>query len=380
MRTIVTALLAAFALAASASAQTAPNPVLEHFRAYRAAIAQGDLAAADTAASAALAASEARDGDGGRTAVLALNLASLRLERGDRDGALAPATRAHTLATSRADTDVDPLLARLVLARAALTETPESKDQLSALLSEAASRDDLAGEAYLAAIDLGRRERTDLRHTQSAAAWLIAAETAKASPGDAQLARADALIASAISLIHEADTHEAPIVQQFEIDAVARLREAIGIANAARSEHYTPGGSVDRATLSLATAIAWIAALESRLGTLDRPWANMPPIPLRWDRATSGETCRAHTDMRPRVRFPTREGNMRRIGAVVGRFQTDATGRIIQREIVAAAPNAESRFAHEVRESMRLWNVDWEPGAACNKEMEIFWSITFAIE
>lgn len=65
------------AVAGPVAAQ-APNPVLTHFRAYRAALESNDLPTAEREAAAALAASEARDGDGGRTAVLALNLASIR--------------------------------------------------------------------------------------------------------------------------------------------------------------------------------------------------------------------------------------------------------------------------------------------------------------
>jgi hypothetical protein len=67
-------------VALPAAAQT-PNPVVGHYRAYNAALERGDLATAETEARAALAASEMRDGDGGSTAVLALNLAHVLLQR-----------------------------------------------------------------------------------------------------------------------------------------------------------------------------------------------------------------------------------------------------------------------------------------------------------
>jgi hypothetical protein len=76
----VAAAFAALLTVASATAQT--NPVLQHYRAYAAALERGDLATATTEAQAALAASEARDGDGGRTAVLSLNLATVQLWAG----------------------------------------------------------------------------------------------------------------------------------------------------------------------------------------------------------------------------------------------------------------------------------------------------------
>ena len=63
----ISAVLAAlmWSLFAPAAAQ-APNPVLQHYRAYQAALDANDLVAAESEAAAALAASEARDGDGGK--------------------------------------------------------------------------------------------------------------------------------------------------------------------------------------------------------------------------------------------------------------------------------------------------------------------------
>jgi predicted negative regulator of RcsB-dependent stress response len=100
------------------SAQTsAPSELMTHYRAYRAAFEAGDLATAETEAAATLQASVARDGEGGRTGVLALNLAQVRLQRGRVAEAYAPALQAFTIASARPDAGVDPLLARLVLGR-----------------------------------------------------------------------------------------------------------------------------------------------------------------------------------------------------------------------------------------------------------------------
>ena len=156
MRTAILAVLAA-GLAATASAQTgdAPNPVIAHYRAYRAALERNDMAAAEVAAEAALAASEARDGDGGRTAVLAMNLAQARLDRGRTREALAPAQRAHGLALSRgAQSGVDPLLASLILGRAELAGDDGNEARLVAALEQAKGRSDVHTEAYAAAIAL----------------------------------------------------------------------------------------------------------------------------------------------------------------------------------------------------------------------------------
>ena len=81
------------------------TPIVAHFREYRAALERNDLPAAETAAAAALAASEAAHGS--RTAVLALNLANVRLELGGEYDALTPARTAHALATRFRGSGVD---------------------------------------------------------------------------------------------------------------------------------------------------------------------------------------------------------------------------------------------------------------------------------
>jgi|CXWL01.1.fsa_nt_gi tetratricopeptide (TPR) repeat protein len=356
MRTIVTALLAAFALAASASAQTAPNPVLEHFRAYRAAFAQGDLATADTAAAAALAASEARDGDGGRTAVLALNLASLRLERGDRDGALAPATRAHTLATTRADTSVDTRLSRLIHARAALSERDASKDELKSALDNAQSNPDLGGDLYLAAIDLGRREMADERFTQAAAAWAIASAHADHAPSAPIIARADALVLEAVALIYQASSRRPTFREgDDEFTADTRLREARALLLpliVARA----PGEGLTTASRSFATMLAWRGALDARLNgsprrvrepeAPDDPY--FCPVGLRPDRMPI---------------YPLTASNRFQVGSVVIFFRLGANGEVIHREVAAAAPPS-GDFSAAVTRVLDGWTLIRSPPLA----------------
>jgi hypothetical protein len=367
-------LLAAFGavlLSVSAAAQTPPNPVMEHFRAYRAAIAQGDLAGADAAATAALAASEARDGDGGRTAILALNLASLRLERGDRAGALQPAQRAHTLATTRTDANLDPLLAGLVLERARLT--PEGATEgLAAAISQARQHDDLAGDIYLAAVDLGRRSLTDGRFVQSADAWQIAADTAAAAPDDSALARADALIASAVALIYEAAKQRGGGIQPIEVTAQNRLREALTIADQERGL-FVANTPADRATTSYGNAAAWLLVLNARLGRLPRPWTNAG---VRGRPAAESVACDGRVLATEMPRFPSRALSWMHVGAVVVRFETNAAGDIISREIIGAAPS-DSQFASNVRDVLPRWDVAWDETPSCTRQTEIIQTVRF---
>ncbi|HVV32463.1 MAG TPA: hypothetical protein VHC73_04470, partial [Vitreimonas sp.] len=88
-------LLTALALVLSTTASHAQQETIgQHYHAYTAALQNGDLATAEREAAAALQLSEAQDGDGGHTAVLALNLATTRLSAGHGADALAPAQQA----------------------------------------------------------------------------------------------------------------------------------------------------------------------------------------------------------------------------------------------------------------------------------------------
>ena len=120
-----------FAIAAIAmlapQAHAQQSAVMQHYRAYEAALQQGDIPTAAREAQAALAASEARDGDGGRTAVLSLNLAIVRLMAREYGAARAASERALVLGRAGA-TGVNEPLAELISARAALALDGESGD------------------------------------------------------------------------------------------------------------------------------------------------------------------------------------------------------------------------------------------------------------
>src|SRR5262249_11051026 len=145
---------------------------------YRAAVDRGDLAAAETEAAAALEASQARDGNGGRTGVLALNLALARLDAGHRAEAMQPAQLAQSLA---GDTSGGGrALADLVVARTELSRAGGAERILAALGQPGAR--DLGAYAFDAASDLGRFSMEQQQYEQAQAAWTRAVELA---PGEA---------------------------------------------------------------------------------------------------------------------------------------------------------------------------------------------------
>lgn len=181
MRLLRMLLLVMMSASAPAMAQTPPNPVMEHYRAYRAALESGDLPAASNEAEQALAASETRDGDGGRTAVLALNLASVRLMNHEAAGALAPAQRALAL-SQNAESGVDARMAGLVLGRSELSIMSQSGvERLSTILHGS-----LGGlpenEVYAAAMDLGGATTQDIDSGVAQFAFSVAVAHAAGSP------------------------------------------------------------------------------------------------------------------------------------------------------------------------------------------------------
>ncbi len=195
MRLFQYVLLAACLIASPTAART-PSPIMVHYRAYAAALERGDLAVAETEAEAALAASEARDGDGGRTAVLALNLAQVRLDLGRPGDALAPAQRAFTLSEERgAAADIDPLMARLFLGRAELSRRGAAgRERLEPALAEAAGVAQLWGHGYEAAAALAHWTMRENHLPVARAAWSSAIAFSQGDEPASVAARATALV------------------------------------------------------------------------------------------------------------------------------------------------------------------------------------------
>jgi hypothetical protein len=174
MRHFFVCLALAMLSAASAAAQTA-NPIVEHYRAYRTALDAGDYATAEAEAQAALAASEARDGDGGRTVVLALNLATVRLRTDDSAGALEPARRAFALAEAGA-AGVDPNLAALILGRVELAgQNSAGADRLRSVFASSGLSQLPPAEIFPAATQLGHWAFQQQDYATAELAWSVAA-------------------------------------------------------------------------------------------------------------------------------------------------------------------------------------------------------------
>jgi hypothetical protein len=383
---------AAFALTIAllcntAAAQTAPNPVIENFRAYRAAIARNDLAAADTAAAAALAASEAQDGDGGRTGVLALNLALLRLDRGDAAGALPPAQRAYTLAQAGAP-GVDIHLARLTAARAQLAgeDSRSAQTEMTAALDAAIAAGAPGETVQPAAIDLAMWTFAHERYEQSQAAWAIVGASVAGDSDGANYVRGRAKIGEGASLFMQSIASRRGGREDLA-EGHNALNEALAVLRPL-AEIETAPNQMSLAQLAYAEAVAWDGATHAVFRTRD--W-DIPESPEAEGDADGFIELQSGGGAAPRCMlafdserissnlFPQRELMSNQVGAVVVRFVVDEAGVVQSSDVVSRVGSP--GFVRAVNRLNDTWEVtrheSSEPG--CRMNMTVFRSVTFII-
>ena len=204
LKTMVRASALACLFATSAFAQQASSSVEAHYARYRAAIEAGDTQSAEDAASAALSASQQRDGNGGATGTLAYNLALVRIDDGRPAEALEAATLALQIAESGSAGGLDPLAARLVFGQAQLAASPEQGAQtLTTALAAAAERTDVDERAFRAAAALGFWAFEHEQFALARTSWTHAvAHVRGQTPGDI-LARERARTALSVAMIAE---------------------------------------------------------------------------------------------------------------------------------------------------------------------------------
>lgn len=371
--------------AGNAAAQTS---VAEYYRAYSAALERNDMDAAAQAAEAALNASRQRDGDGGSTAVLALNLAHVQLDRGARDAAAAPAYQALTIARARGiDSRVDPVVAELALLRARLSSKQDAEILLAFMQSASGSAGGYDERFYAAAADLGDFALPRRDYAIAAAAWRAGAESGAGNDEAAVLARARALRGLGLSLLLDntnrrgRTTFLGTNVDAIGTDAIEPLSEATRITRAlVLAQPYA--GSVTLAQRSYAQSLSLLAAARSQLNgmmglgleveveadllrgvrLLDRP--DVPPCTMRW-----------HSDRS--LRYPRRMADDLQVGAVVMRFVVSDEGVVIEREALAVTGAQE--FADTAARA--TWRAEIERGEnACSPAGAYIYPLIFTLD
>ena len=382
MRILLTfALLSAVCAAAAQSRDAAAvDPVVASFREYRAALERGDAQAAEAAAERGLEASERVNGP--RTAVLALNLAEIRLDRGEPEAAYAPARRAYELATAGESSGVQPLLASLTLGRAQLaTDRENGVERLREAIAEAERVGTAQGDAYIASVDLARTSFTRGEYDIAREAWAAAARLAGASPDDPRIARGLARTGEGAAIFMQA------IIDARRDMVTAALGTVIDVpaarsASAAFAESLDllqpSAESADQDALTLAQrgyaeALAWDGAVRAKMQSQGE---DLP----RADRRSADGRCSFRLVPDPAPDYPHDALLGSGFGAVVMRVRTDARGAIVHRQVAAAIPTGS--FSDAVEAVSGKWRVEVEPGAApgCRRDGTQYTPILFVAD
>jgi hypothetical protein len=371
--------------AAAVSAQQSPapvDPVVANFRAYRAALERDDLPAAETAAAAALAASEAAQGR--RTAVLALNLANLRLELGGEHDALPPAATAHRLATS-ADSGVDPVAATLTLGRAELAaRNPAGAARLRDALEAAAGNSALEADAFNGAVALGQWSLEAKDYGAARTAWSTAARLAHAT-GDPRFERGRALIGEGAAIMLAAIDRSgarpdgaAPTLSAADAQAAS---DAFSIAQGLLAGGAFPeaaGAELTAGQRAFAEALAWQAALLSKLRSSGVP-PPAPPAEQPPSDPTNRCTMRTVRGEQP-IEYPPEALDRYGLGAVVVHLGLAPTGETTSRTIAAAIPPGV--LAAAVAKVYGAWYAEVDPRspAGCRIPSSVYSSVRFVLD
>lgn len=381
------------AMCASAAAQT-PSPVLQHYRAYQAALEANDLVAAEAAAQAALEASETRDGDGGRTAVLALNLATVRFLANDAAGALAPARRALGLAVARGDASGVPAsLAQLIVGRAELAlERDAGLTRIAEALPRAMEEELPPAEIYDAAVALGHGSFARRQYSEAREAWSIAASYAEGARFPEAYAGGRARVGAAAARIMEDlvrfGRQNGQLSVEGAVEARTDLEEAIALL-APLAEIENPNGGMTLAQNAYAEATAWRAVLRAKVSSddLDLPASEGEAqgdadgfSEIGAGGAMTGQPrCLLDVHQRPRITFPQAALNDSSVGGVALLMRINAAGELVEARSVATVGRPE--FAAAVDRVVGRWSVTRHADSApnCRMAMAAIFSVVFAI-
>lgn len=395
MTRIVLIVLALVFVASGVAFAQAPNAIMEHYRAYQVALEANDLVAAEAAAERALAASEARDGDGGNTAALAFNLATVRFLQSKPQQALAPAERALALAEAQGEAArVSPDLARLLIGRARVAlDLPEGGPALAAALEAAQTARLPAEEIYDAALELGQYGLKRREYPLARQAWSIAANYAEGSRFPAAFALGRARVGAAAALAMEEVSSRGRHRGRLTIEGATTVRreltEAVTLL-APLAEARSPDDDLTLAQAAYAEALAWRAVMRAKVssdglrlppeaqdeaqgdgaGEIDVPSASVVQprcwVRFRYDGIVS--------DL-----FPARALDDGQLAGVAVRFRLNEAGEVTEARTVAVVGREE--FGRAVENARRRWRAELMDDSPpnCRMAMTVIGSVSFTL-
>jgi len=356
----------AVCVSGAAIAQTPSNPVLEHFRAYRAAMERNDLAAASAEAEEALSASQARDGDGGRTAILSLNLATVRLMNNNAAAAIQPAQRALAL-SQNASAGVDPRLAGLVLGRAQVaTNDRAGGDRLHTVLT--GPLDGLPeSEIYAAAFDLGVWAMAAPDLDLSRAAFVIAETHAAGSPLGPVYGRGVARTGEGAAMFLDiTGPGGLRTMRGTDVDAMSDVLD-----DAAATLEPLTRWTTDAPTIgerAYADALAWQGMLHAKLAVewlsdfVTRQTNEYGDVLDAVGPADQTQDQCAARIVRERMPYPPEEERHRNYGVIIFEMRADDAGAIASRAFLSS--RGSDAFRRMVEAHWEDWRIERIPDAS----------------
>jgi hypothetical protein len=380
---IAAPVLAALVASAAEAQSAAPgDPVVTHFREYRAALERNDLPAAEAAAAAALTASEAASGQ--RTGVLALKLANLRLELGSPHDALTPARTAHGLATASAASGVDATAAALTLGRAELAAGDDAGGaRLRDAIAAASSNTALETDVYNAAVALGAWALAARDYSAARNAWATAARLAHTT-ADTALAQARALTSEGAAIfLAGIDNPAAAGGAVFSVQDAQAANDAFTTAQrlvTAAAMSAAPQGELTPAHSAYAEALGWQSALLAKLQSSN---ATLPTAtPFRNDREASEANawCRVRTVRSAQIDYPVQALERYGVGAVVLHMGLDAGGDITSRKVAVAIPPGV--LAAAVEQAAGEWRIERDASSPrdCRMPSSAYVNVRFVLQ
>jgi hypothetical protein len=367
------------------------DPVQTQFQTYTTARKANDLAGADAALQAALAASVAHSGDGGRTAELALELARFRLLRGEFAAAVAPAREAVRIADQRGlAAGIDADLARLTLARAELrgTDARDADQRLLRLLEEIPYSPDNAPDLLAAAFNLAQTADEAGQAGMARQAWAQCGSLSRRQPrpdpvliATAQVGEARAGLLERLRSERRLALSTSPPSGESSYGRYATmLLEAAGRVEAEAMQwqaQFEPAV----AQRVYGEANVWLGVVKAKLKSEDRKLADaMRQDSGSFDVAPRADVplCAVRQVTEPMPAFPKAQRVRDGVGAVVLKMRFDDTGRVLQLAVVTSAggPEFEQSVA-DVASSWRIVSDDTETQGSCRMARDRIITVLF---
>jgi hypothetical protein len=349
---------AAVALALTgAGAYADEAEIMAHYDAYNAAFEQGRFDDADAEAEAAWRGAEAEWGAGEETAVLALNLARLRLMLDRRAPAIEPAARvAELVEAGTAGASIGQPEATLLASFARYEAEDPSRDQVDAL--------ETAALAFEPADVTGRRIH-----------WLAWSHLAKAQSDRRQWRRAsDAAERALASMDADGAVPNAfyGATTAYGVRAAVMREEWEGALTLAHRgiAKFPPQPASQPIDSMLGVLIGWDQGLHNIISQNERDRSSSafehdPEPAWQVDRYPSAMGCAVEWLERPPPDYPPRAAERGQVLAMMFEYYLDADGAVARVDPVGNVQET-AGFADAVVASLRRWRATPQPRAECH--------------